>query len=107
MLFEFRDEFADQAAIAVNSADQHRLLSISADHRFDFANRYLRQQSGFFVQILGHGRETWGDNTAHVISFSINHVKGHRCSEINHDSWSAKMMSNRDRIGQSIRADRL
>src|SRR5207245_8932587 len=93
---EFQQWGADQATVAMNRANKHRLLRALADGAGYFTNTYLRQQGRLLVQIIGHRGETWGDDSASVIARTIDHIESHRGSKIYHHCRSTELVMHRD-----------
>src|SRR5262249_2136083 len=57
------------------------------------------------MQIFGHRGQSRGDDSAGVIAGRIDNVESYSRSKIDDDGWRAEVMTRRDGVSQSIRAD--
>lgn len=103
--FEFRDQFADEAAVAVDGADEHGFLGTLSDRRLDFPDFDAGEEGGFFVQVIGHGGEAGGDDAAGVTAAGVDDVEGDGGAEVDDDDGGAVGVSGGDGIGEAIGAD--
>src|SRR5208337_4010242 len=103
--FQFRDKATYESAVAMDRADEHGFLCITANDGLDVADLDARQERGFLVKIIGHGGESGGDDAASVIAGAIDDIEGDGGAEIHDDGGRAKMTGNGDGIGEAIGSD--
>lgn len=89
----------------MNGPDEHGLLGVSTDHAARFADCDSREESGFLVQIIRHGRETWGDDAAGVLGEFVDDIEGHGGSEVDDDGRCAEVVGDGYGVGESVLAD--
>lgn len=103
--FELEDQFADQAAIAVNRSDEHGLPGALADGPGDVADADAGQEGGFLVEVIGHGREARGDNASHIIGGRIYDIEGDRSAKIDDYRRGAEGVFGGDSVGEAVGTD--
>lgn len=103
--FDFADELADEAAVAVDSSDEHGGAGAFADDLAGLADLDSGEEGGFFVEIIGHGGETGGDDAADVILVAIDDIESDRGTEIDHQRWGSEVMGDGDGVSEAIGAD--
>lgn len=89
----------------MHGADQHGLFGALSDDARDLPNFDARQESGFFVQIIGHRGKPRGDDAACVIAAFIHDVECHRRAKIDNNRRRTEKMFHRDSIGEPIGTD--
>src|ERR1039457_260895 len=82
--FQLHDQLANQPAIAMHGAHEHRLLGALANRTPDFANADARQERRLLVQVIGHRGQPGSDDAAYVIASTIHNIEGHRRAKINY-----------------------
>jgi len=103
--FDFTDELADEAAVAMDSSDEHGGAGAFADNLAGFADLDSGEEGGFLVEIIGHGGETGSDDAADVIFVAIDDIESDSGTEIDHERWGSEVMSDGDGVGETIGAD--
>ena len=106
LLFQLRQQFRDQAAIAEHGTAEHRVFRVFADDRLWLGDLDARQQGGFLVQIIGHRREARRNDAAGIVLVGVDDVKRHRSAEVHHDHRATETRLRGDGVGQAVGADR-
>src|ERR1051325_9624402 len=105
LALQFEQQLSNQSPIAVDRADQHRLLGALANRAVYLPDFDPRQEGGFLVQIIRHRRQARSDDTAGVIARAVHHVESHRRPEINDYHGRAESVPCRQSVGQAIGAN--
>src|SRR5687767_852613 len=95
--------FADQAAIAMDSADEHGLFGAFSNNRRSITYLYFWQKRGFFVKVLRHRAESRRDDAPDVVPAAIYNIKGYGRAKIHDHSRGAEECPGRQRIRQTVR----
>lgn len=104
-VLEVADEFADEASVAVDGADEHGLLCIATDGAAGFADFDSGKQGGFFVEIIRHGGQAGGDDAAGVFGMLIDDIERDGGAEVDNDGRGAEVVGDGDGVGESVLAD--
>jgi len=89
----------------MDGSGQHGLAGGASDDVSGFADADAWEQGGFFVEVIGHGGETGGDDSSDIGSAGGHHVKGDGGAEIDDDGRGSEVVVGGDRVGESILTD--
>ena len=103
---EFGNQTVNESAITMDRADEHGLARALANNALDLTNFDSGQQCGFFVQVIGHGRESGSDDSPGIIAREVDDIERHGSAEINDDRRRAKAVLHSNGISKAIGPDR-